>query len=74
MGIGSSRGKLDEAMIFSRALSQDEISTAMNDGIADLLPVSPVDKALTTTWGDIKMDESEKRIMTGSSTTKWAIW
>ena len=48
------QGKVDEAMIFSRALSQDEISTAMKDGIAELLPVSPVDKALTTTWGTIK--------------------
>ncbi len=48
------QGKVDEAMVFSRALSHDEITTAMNEGIAEILPVSPVDKALTTTWGTLK--------------------
>jgi phosphosulfolactate phosphohydrolase-like enzyme len=45
---------VDEAIVFSRALSQDEITTAMKEGFAEILPVSPVDKALTTTWGTLK--------------------
>jgi hypothetical protein len=48
------KGVVDEVFVFSRALSQDEITTAMKEGFAEILPVSPVDKALTTTWGTLK--------------------
>ena len=48
------QGMVDEAIVFSRALSQDEVTTAMKEGFAEILPVSPVDKALTTTWGTLK--------------------
>ncbi len=48
------KGAVDEAFVFSRALSQDEITSVMNDGIAEILAVSPVDKAFTTTWGKLK--------------------
>jgi hypothetical protein len=43
-------GSIDEAAIWRRALSEDEINEAMNGG---LLAVSPQDKAATT-WGSIK--------------------
>ncbi len=43
-------GLLDEYYIFGRALSADEIMSAMN---GELLAVEPADK-LTTTWGSIK--------------------
>ena len=43
-------GFIDEVAIWSRALSDDEIRTAMR---GPLFPVSPKDK-VATTWGDIK--------------------
>ena len=43
-------GSIDEAAIWRRALSEDEISEIMNEGF---LAVSPLDKAATT-WGNIK--------------------
>ena len=43
-------GSIDEAAIWRRALSEDEINEAMNGG---LLAVSPLDKTATT-WGSIK--------------------
>ena len=43
-------GSIDEAAVWRRALSADEITEAMNGG---LLAVSPLDKAATT-WGSIK--------------------
>ena len=43
-------GSIDDAAIWRRALSEDEINEAMNGG---LLAVSPQDKAATT-WGSIK--------------------
>lgn len=42
-------GSIDEVGLWRRALSQDEIKTAMKD----IFTVSPKDKT-TTTWGDIK--------------------
>lgn len=42
-------GSIDEVGLWRRALTQDEIKTAMQDTFA----VSPKDKA-STTWGDIK--------------------
>ena len=43
-------GSIDEVAIWSRALSEDEVRTAMQ---GPLLAVSPKDK-VTTTWGNIK--------------------
>ena len=43
-------GSIDEAAVWRRALSEDEINEIMNEGF---LAVSPRDKA-TTTWGSIK--------------------
>ena len=43
-------GSIDEAAIWRRALSDDEIKAVMNGGIT---AVSPLDKAATT-WGNIK--------------------
>ncbi len=43
-------GMIDDAAIWSRAISEDEINQAMG---GDLLAVSPNNKAATT-WGDIK--------------------
>ena len=43
-------GSIDEAAIWRRALSEDEIGEIMNEGF---LAVSPLDKAATT-WGNIK--------------------
>ena len=43
-------GSIDEVSIWSRALSEDEVKTAMR---GPLLSVSPKDK-VTTTWGNIK--------------------
>lgn len=43
-------GSIDEVAIWSRALSEDEIKTAMR---GPLFPVSPKNK-VATTWGDIK--------------------
>ena len=43
-------GSIDEVAIWSRALSEDEVKTAMR---GPLLSVSPKDKG-TTTWGNIK--------------------
>ena len=43
-------GFIDEVAIWSRALGEDEIRTAMR---GPLFPVSPKDK-VATTWGDIK--------------------
>ena len=43
-------GSIDEAAVWRRALSEDEIQEIMNEGF---LAVSPLDKAATT-WGNIK--------------------
>ena len=43
-------GSIDEAAVWRRALSDDEIKEIMNEGF---LAVSPLDKAATT-WGNIK--------------------
>ena len=43
-------GSIDEAAVWRRALSEDEIKEIMNE---DFLAVSPLDKAATT-WGSIK--------------------
>ena len=43
-------GSIDEAAVWRRALSDDEIQEIMNE---DFLAVSPLDKAATT-WGNIK--------------------
>ena len=43
-------GSIDEAAVWRRALSEDEINEIMNEGF---LAVSPLDKAATT-WGSIK--------------------
>ena len=45
-------GSIDEVAIWSRALSDDEIRSAMR---GPLLPVSPKDK-IATTWGNIKRE------------------
>jgi hypothetical protein len=46
-------GVIDEAFIFNRALQGDEIRTAMADGIAGGVDVSPVG-SMATTWATIK--------------------
>jgi hypothetical protein len=46
-------GTIDDAFIFTRALSQGEIQSAMNNGIADTTAVSPADK-MAAVWGKIK--------------------
>lgn len=47
------RGKVDEAFIFSRALSQEEIVNIMSRGLEGAKAVTSRDKAATT-WGKIK--------------------
>lgn len=46
-------GVLDEIAIFNAALSEDDLTTIMEDGLQKALDVSPVGR-LTTTWGKIK--------------------
>ena len=46
-------GVLDEIAIFNAALSEDDLTTIMEDGLQKALDVSPVGR-LTTTWGNIK--------------------
>lgn len=46
-------GSVDEAAIFDRPLSPDEINELMNNGMEAALAVSPSDK-LSATWGKIK--------------------
>ena len=46
-------GVLDEVAIFNAALSEDDLTTIMEDGLEKALSVSPVGR-LTTTWGNIK--------------------
>ena len=46
-------GVLDEIAIFNAALSEDDLTTIMEDGLEKALDVSPVGR-LTTTWGHIK--------------------
>jgi hypothetical protein len=48
-------GALDEVAVFNRALSQDEIKSAM-EGLKKLLAVEAIDR-LTTTWGRIKAED-----------------
>lgn len=47
------KGVLDEIAIFNVALSEDDLTTIMEDGLEKALDVSPVGR-LTTTWGNIK--------------------
>ena len=46
-------GVLDEIAIFNTALSEDDLSIVMEDGLEKALAVSPVGR-LTTTWGHLK--------------------
>ena len=46
-------GVLDEVAIFNIALSEDDLTTIMENGLEKALDVSPVGR-LTTTWGNIK--------------------
>ncbi len=46
-------GVIDEVVVFSRVLTQDEIKEVM-EGMEKLMVVSLSDK-LTTTWGKIKV-------------------
>ncbi len=46
-------GMLYDVAIFSVALSEDDISELMDEGLGALLPVEPAGK-LATTWGSIK--------------------
>jgi hypothetical protein len=51
---GNLNGLMDDVALFDRALSEDEIKTIMDDGLAEgALAVSPKGKA-TTTWGALK--------------------
>lgn len=47
------KGVLDEVAIFNAALTEDDLSTIMEDGLEKALAVSSAGK-LTTTWGDLK--------------------
>jgi len=44
---------VDETFVFKRALSQDEITTIMKVGLANILSVDSGDK-MTATWGNVK--------------------
>lgn len=46
-------GVLDEVAIFNAALSEDDLTTIMEDGLQKALDVSPIGR-LTTTWANIK--------------------
>jgi hypothetical protein len=46
-------GVLDEVGIWDRALSEAELKSVMEDGLAKLLSVEPQGK-LTTSWGEVK--------------------
>ncbi len=54
---GGYRGSLDEVAIFNTVITQDEVKTIMNKGLAEILKgiiaVKPKDK-LATAWGEIK--------------------
>ena len=47
------KGVLDEIAIFNAALTEDDLSTIMENGLEKALAVSPAGK-LTTTWGNLK--------------------
>ncbi len=55
---GGYRGSLDEVAIFNTVITQDEVKTIMNKGLAEILKgiiaVQPKDK-LATAWGEIKL-------------------
>ena len=46
-------GIIDEVGFFTQALSEDELQTVMNDGLAVLAPVEPLGK-MAATWGKLK--------------------
>ncbi|MFQ6039537.1 MAG: LamG domain-containing protein [Candidatus Poribacteria bacterium] len=46
-------GTIDEVVIFNVALEKEEIRAIMDDGLSNMLAVSPLDK-LATIWGNIK--------------------
>ena len=50
---GKFRGIIDDVAIFNVVLSEDDITTIMDDGLEGALAVSPTDK-LATTWANIK--------------------
>lgn len=52
-GTGPVKGIMDDVGLFKRALSEDEISTVMNDGLARLSAVDAIGK-LATTWAALK--------------------
>jgi hypothetical protein len=52
-GTGPVKGIMDDVGLFKRALSEDEISTVMNDGLARLSFVAAIGK-LATTWAALK--------------------
>ena len=46
-------GVIDEVGFFTQALSEDELQTVMNDGLATLAAVEPL-KKMAATWGKLK--------------------
>ncbi len=52
-GAGPAKGIIDDVSLFKRALSEDEISNIMNDGLAYTHVVDAMGK-LATMWGDIR--------------------
>ena len=48
-------GAIDEVAVYNRALSQEEISELIADGLASATPVEPASK-LVTTWSRIKTE------------------
>ena len=46
-------GVIDEAALFTTALSEDDVKEVMNDGLGSLVAVSP-SGSLITTWGEIR--------------------
>ncbi len=46
-------GVIDEVVLYDRALSPEELSELIQEGIATVTPVEPAGK-LATTWSQIK--------------------
>jgi hypothetical protein len=56
---GSSGGAIDEVALFQAALTEDDITEIVENGLARTLGLAPVDPVgkLTTTWATIKQSD-----------------
>ena len=61
------KGSIDEVVLYSRALDENEINELMDKGITDALDVKPGGK-LVTTWSQIKSNATRQVLLQNVST------